>query len=259
VGVVGLLLTIFFGIYSIWPNRSNYAGVQAFVPSVEGVLPLHLWAKRPSPETGNQFTEHRLGLIVKIHNKSGHDWVTNFVILEGCVGIDPMVAETMLPPSDRLPSGTNISAFFTRHQHTLQGIRVSGLVRKDSQSIPAGGIGYLGILFPFPAGRTGALLGVPGSISLEGDCKAIQSPSSQPSVSQIFKIGPIHRSRPLDLAEEIRSGKVRLSLSIAGTAASVDPALIRGLVSIRWERWQNLALSQMYEVPDVDYPPTMDD
>jgi hypothetical protein len=250
---------VYFGIYSIWPNRSNYAGVQAFTPSVEGVLPLHLWAKRPSPEAGNQFVEHRLGLIVKSHNKSGHDWVVDFAILEGCVGIDPMAAETMLPPSEQLPSGTNISAFFTRHQHTIQGIRVSGLVRKDSLNIPAGGIGYLGILFPLPAGRMGALLGVPGSISLEGDCKAIRSPSSQPSVSQIFKIGPVHRSRPLDLAEEIRNGQVRLSLSIAGTATSVDPALIKGLVSIRWERWQNLALSQMYEVPDVDYPPTIDD
>jgi len=255
VGIVSLLVTI----YSVWPTHSNHAGVQAFTPSVEGVLPLHLWMKRRSPETENEFGAHRLGLIVKVRNRSAHDWVADFPILAGCVRIDPMAAEMMLPPSEQLPSGTNIDEFFTRHQHTLQGIRASGLVRTDSRGIPAGGVGYLGILFPFQAGRTGAFFGVPGSISLEGDCNAIQSPSSQPSITQIFKFGPIHRSRPLDLAEEIRSGKVQLSLSIAGTVAAVDPALIKRLVSIRWERWKNLALSQMYEVPDTAYPPTIDD
>lgn len=265
-GIIALALFIFLGVVGLavwtnWPFGST-ANREAREPStlVEGVLPLHLW-KKGHPITGSEahFIEHRLGLIVKVKNHSDLGVVADVALMEGCVGISAIAAEMMLPPSEQLPSGTPVDPF-TRHKHTIQRIRVSGFIRPDSRHIPARSFGYVGILFPFPSGRTGALLGVPGSISLKGNCEEIQNPSAQPSVLQIFKIErPIHFRRPDDLAEEIRDGSVRLSLSIGGASILVDPLVIKKLVSMPWESWQDLALPQMYEVPDTFYPPTTDD
>ena len=243
VGIIGLPAMFLLWIYSPFSGQSqDRVDLESSPPLVEGVMPLHLWSRGLIPELERHYFEHRLALIAKINNPSDLGVAVDVALLEGCVGIEPFAAEGTLPPSERFPSGTPMKDIITRHEHTVQRIRVSGLIRRDSRHVPAGGLGYVGILFPFPAGRSGAsLLGEPGSISLKGNCEEIEKSNSQPSVQQIFE-AVLNRKYPKGLAKEIRDGRARFSLSIGSAKTLLEPSLIKKLVSIRWKNWENLGL-----------------
>ena len=224
---------------------------------VEGVLPIHLWEKQTIIDSTRSivFIDHRLALIVKLKNRAPSPAIVHLASLEGCVSLTPFAADAMLPKDQRLPSGLQAYTWIEKYKKTIQAIRPSGLIREDSRVVPTFGAGYVGILFPFPTGG-GSMISDPHSISLEGDCDAIPSPHPQPTVLQIFRRWAIHTGPPSDLAEEIRDGRVRLQLFIGNEVLPVESEVIRELQSIRWKNWRTLALAQMYEVPDSDYPPS---
>lgn len=211
---------------------------------------------------------HRFALIVKLLNNSSSPAQVNLAVLRGCVRLSPHAAEAMLPDDQRLPSGLQSDQYSERHKATIQGIRASGLIREDSRDIPTFGFGYVGILFPLTAGRGGAMLGVPQSISLQGNCDEITNPSSQPTAGQVFRDSSqpfmpggnwrIHVDFPNDVAAEVRDGRLQLQLFVGNKILSVEPATLGKLHRIRWSAgtaWSSLALGPMYEVPDRFYPP----
>jgi len=265
VGILALLVAVIFFVILQKQQPSPHADKPDIL--VEGTLPLHLWEKNIIEPDSRPFFFHRLGLIVKLLNNSDTPARVDLAVLQGCIRLGPIAAESMLPEDQRLPDGLHIDKYFEKHKATIQGIKAFGLIREDSRDVPAFGTGYVGILFPLSAGKTGALLGVPQSISLQGNCDEITNPSPQPAAGQIFRDSSkafmpggnwrTHLDFPNDLAAEVRDGRMQLQLFIGSEVFPVEPDAFRKLLSIRWQNWSTLALAQMYEVPDSYYPPRL--
>ena len=226
--------------------------------SLVGALPLQLWEEVPGPESV-AFGQHRLGFIVKLRNNSDSAAIINLAVLEGCVRIDPLAGEGMLIEGEELPRPMKFDKKYAElQQSAVQSIRVSGVIRENSREVRAFSAAYIGVLFPLPSERSGAILSVPRSVSIKGDCKAIKNTSSQPSSSQLFEIGSIHKNFPLDLAPQFRDGRLKLQLLVGDEAMEPDHGEIGKMASIRWKNWSSLDLAQMYGIPDSDYPPILD-
>ena len=116
----------------------------------------------------------------------------------------------------------------------------------------------MGVLLPLPPGKSGAMLVIEDSASLKGPCSEIPSPTPQPSIAQLLKIGPIHYSEPKDIAQSFRNGSLKIKLHVGGKALTIEPSLLGKLYSIEWTGWRSLDLARFYEVPETDYPPTFD-
>ncbi len=225
---------------------------------IVGALPLQLWEKVPGPESV-VFGRHRLGFIVKLRNKSNSAAIINLAVLEGCVRIDPLAAEGMLIEGEQIPRPMKLgNRYAALQQSAVQAIRVPGAIRENSREVRAYSAAYIGILFPLPSGRNGAIHGVLRSASIKGDCKSIKNQSSQPSAGQLFEIGSIHKNFPLDLAPQFRDGRLKLQLHVGDETLELDPSEIGKMASIRWKNWSSLDLARMYEVPDSDYPPILE-
>jgi len=224
--------------------------------SIEGVLPLHVWEKQPGPGK-TPFTEHRLGFIAKVQNNRPFAIRINLATIEGCVPVPLGAGELMLIPGETpLPQPVTVDAAYQeRQKNTIQRIRISAVIRKDSIEIPASGIGYTGILFPITGGRTGALHIVPETVTITGKCDAIKKFSPQPSVQQLFKIGPIHYTFPNDIAAEFYTEQLSLTLHFSSEVLKVNPKNFGKLTGIIAMHWSSLLLPQMYEVPDDLYAP----
>lgn len=179
--------------------------------------------------------------------------MVHMAMFEGCAKIPPEVADMHLPAKDQVPSGTNINVFHEKYKNSIQRISGSAIIRQDSQSLPARGISYVGALFPL--GGHGAYHSVKGSVSFEGNCAEINTANPHPAISQVFDIQRIHNDLPKDLREEFKNGKISITLFVGSEQLSVPSELIKPLKSLRTERWEDLALPQMYENPDTSFPP----
>jgi len=224
--------------------------------SIDGVLPLHVWEKQAGPEK-TSFTEHRLGFIAKVQNNRPFAVRVNLATIEGCVPVPLIAGEEMLIPGEtplRKPVIID-RAYAERERNTIQRIRISGVIRKDSNEIPSLGIGYTGILFPLMGGRGGALFHVPETVTTTGKCDAIKNFSPQPSVQQVFKIGPVHYTFPSDIAVQFYTEQLSLAIHFSTDVLKVNPKTFGKLIGLTAEDWSSLLLPQMYEVPDNLFTP----
>jgi hypothetical protein len=255
------LALIFVGLIVAWlndllPNPLSKEPLPAPDVSILGAMPIHLWEKVETPDAN--FVNHRIGMIAKLDNQGSVATTVDVAIVKGCVPIEAFIAQDMLIEGQELPDPLVLDEAYAQIQlSTIQGIRASGTIREDSQQIPPLGVQYVGFVFTLPPGRSGAILGVPQSVMLHGDCDSISNPSTQPAIQQLLDIGPIHTSFPRDLSPEFRDGGLVVELHIGGTVLEIDPDTIAELQSIRWVNWPSLNLGQMYEVPDASYPPTL--
>jgi hypothetical protein len=224
--------------------------------SVIGALPLHLWEKTQGPDK-IAFTNHRLGFIAKVQNNRNSPVRVNVAVVEGCVPVSLIVGDQMLIPGESpLPEPVIIDKGYGELQKTtIQRVRLSGTIRSDSREIPASGIGYVGILFPFMGGRTGALLIVPETVTKTGKCDAIKKSTPQPSVQQLFEMGPVHYTFPKDLAAQFHTGQLAVRLYVGSEVVEINPKGFGKLLSVHADKWPSLLLPEMYEVPDEHYPP----
>ena len=224
--------------------------------SVLGALPIHVWEKTPGPDKIS-FTNHRLGFIAKIQNNTNSLVRVNVAVIEGCVPVSLFAGENMLIPGEsRLPEPVIIDeAYSERQKTTIQRIKLSGTIRPDSREISGSGIGYAGILFPLMGGGTGALHIVPETVTTTGKCDAIKKSTPQPSVQQLFKMGPVHYTFPSDIAHGFHTGQLNVHLHLGSDILQINSKTFGKLFGIRAELWPSLLLPQMYEVPDDLFPP----
>lgn len=225
---------------------------------VQGVMTVHLREEVMRPEN-LRFVDHRWGFIVKALNPSTVPKIVEVVILEGCVPIDPWFPRGAFIDRDLLPEQLIFNEDLAALARTaVQNIRVAGAVRADSRVLPPGGVGYVGVLLPLPAGRSGAKIVVEDSASLKGLCSKITKAYSQPTIMDLLTIGPLHNSWPKDLAPSFRNGSLQIKLHVGGKVLTIKPSLLGKLHSIPWKTWRSLDLARMYEVPETDYPPNLD-
>jgi hypothetical protein len=218
-----------------------------------GAMPIHLYGSLLGPDE-TKFRTHRLAFIFKLQNSSPTSTILHMAMFEGCTPIPPIVAESHISKDKRTISGTNINVLYEKHKNTIQRIGGSAVVRQDSQVIPGYGISYVGAIFLLPG--QSAFHTVQGSVSLNGDCKEILLSNPHPAISQVFDIERIHKEIPKDINPSFRYGRLKLSLFIGSDRIVVKPDRIKPLRSLRMERWEELAIAQMYENPDTSYPPT---
>jgi surfactin synthase thioesterase subunit len=224
---------------------------------IQGVMPVHL---REDVRFGDaRFVDRRLGFIVKTLNNATIPKTVEFFIIDGCTPIDPLVPREMFIDRDLLREPITFDDSFAALGRTaVHKIRVSGSVRADSRVIPAGGVGYVGVLLPLPPGRSGAMMVVENSASLKGECSKIPKATTQPSIAQLLRIGPVHNSEPKDVAQSFRNGSLRMTLQVSSKAVTIRPSLVGKLHTLTWNTWRSLDLARMYEVPETDYPPMLD-
>ena len=110
--------------------------------TIEGVLPLHLYkSDAPIP-----FHTHKLALVFKVINDSPTTTIAHLGLIQGCVKPNwDIGAEYNLPKKQQIKREDIDDK---RHEHTMQRISISGMVRQDSQTIPQYGTAYVGVLFP---------------------------------------------------------------------------------------------------------------
>ena len=228
---------------------------------VQGVMPVHLRKQVVGPDN-TRFVNRSLGFIVKALNPSIAPKTVEVFLLEGCVPIDPWFPREAFIDRDLLPENPENLIFnedlAALAKTAVQKIRVTGAVRADSRVLPPGGVGYVGVLWPLPPGSSGATMVIIGSASLKGPCSEITRGTPQPSINDLLTIGPIHYSWPKDLAQGFRDGSLKIKLHVGGKALTIEPSLLGKLYSIEWKTWRSLDLARMYEVPETDYPPTLD-
>jgi len=252
-------LLILFAIPAVWAliKVCSPATLEPRVV-IEGAMPIHLSERETSPDEAT-FYKRRLAFIIKIANPSKTQKKAGESVLEGCVPIDPWLPRDLFIDQELLPEKiVHDKALGSFQKTAVQKIRASGSVRSDSAFVPPLGVGYVGVLFSLPPGRTGAMMVVKNSASLQGKCDEIPTPNLQPSVAQLFQIGPIHSSSsaPTDVATGLRDGSLRIELRIGGDSLVVDHNLLLKLYPINWRHWDTLDLGRMYEEPDNDYPPS---
>lgn len=227
---------------------------------IVGALPIHV--HREISMNGVSFADHMLAVIFKAENASASAAPVNLAMIDGCAYIDPLSADSgMLNGSEQSAVGKTIDEIFREREHAVQRIMISGVVREGGNTIPAFGTSYIGVLFPLALGRSGAILGAPGSVSLDGDCSNTKVSNPQPSITQIFEWLPgvdFSKAHPHALRPEFAAGKVKVSLFIGTQPISADPRLIKPVYSLRADAWEKLLLPQMYENPEEAYPPRTD-
>jgi hypothetical protein len=237
---VGGIIAGFMLIYYLQP------GIESPKLSVLGLLPIALVEEGRLADNG-KLQDHRLGLILKIENNSPTPAIVATAVIQGCVLMDPFAVEVSLPENERLISGRPKEAHFEKYKYTIQRISFSGFIRDDTQVIPGYGTTYVGIAFPFSAEAT--YLGVPGSVSLAGNCHEIKVVNTQPSLFQIFNQWSPH-SRPETLRLELTDGRLKIGLFAGNQWIYIHPRRIKSLQHTRAENWPKLGLAQMYENPD---------
>jgi len=222
--------------------------------SVVGALPLHLWDTKTGPESV-KFTQRRLGIIVKLRNNTNSSPRINVAVIEGCVNLDLIAAKNILIEGEKVPDPLIMDDNYAQLQRsTIQRIRVSGLIRQDSRDVPSLSMAYVGILFPLPAGQSGAIILEPKSASINGNCDIIKKANTQPGIGQLLEMGPNRTMR--DLVPEFRNGRLKIRLHVGSEVIEINSKILGELKSVPWKSWSSLALAQMYEVPESDYPPT---
>jgi len=224
---------------------------------VQGVMPVHL-RKQVWPDN-TRFVNRSLGFIVKALNASTAPKTVEVFILEGCVPIDPLFPREAFINRDLFPEPLIFNEDLAALSRTaVQRIRTTGAVRADTRVLPPGGVGYVGVLLPLPPGKSGAMMVVKDSASLKAPCSEIPGPTPQPSIAQLLKIGRMYYSEPKDIAQGFRDGSLKIKLHVGGKALTIEPSLLGKLYSIEWKTWRSLDLSRMYEIPETDDPPTLD-
>lgn len=224
---------------------------------VQGVMPVHLREDLRFDKA--RFVNRRLSFILKVLNRSTAPKTVEVFILEGCVPIDLLFTPELFIDRNLLPDPLILNEDLAALARTaVQKIRTSGAVRADSRVLPPGGVGYVGVLLPLPLGSTGAMMVVEDSASLKGQCSKIPRVTTQPSIAQLLKIGPVHYSEPKDIAQSFRNGSLKMTLQVSGKALTIEPSLLGKLYSLGWKSWRSLDLPRMYEVPETDYPPSLD-
>lgn len=224
--------------------------------SVRGALPLHLWESKPGPNSV-KFVNHRFGLIVKLQNETPSSPRVDVAVIDGCVRFDVVAAwkSDVLLENEKLPDPLIFNEELAEiSKSTIQRIRISGIIRPDSRDVPSLGIAYVGILFPLPLGRYGAMMVEPRTASTKGKCEAIKKANTQPSVRQLLDFGP-SRNAVRSLAPELRDGRLKIHVHVGNKVLEISPGMLGKIKSLLWENWSHLALAQMYEVPEDDYPP----
>jgi hypothetical protein len=155
-------------------SRDDGPGLQKRLVIVSGILPIHLWEKHQGPEKVT-FTDHQLGFILKVKNDTSSSVQVNVVVLDGCVPVPLHASREMLINGEMLPKPLIMNKAYAELQKTtIQRIRVSGNIRPDSREVPALGVAHVGVLFPLPSGRSGALIAVPETVTTTGKCEAIK-------------------------------------------------------------------------------------
>ncbi len=224
---------------------------------VQGVMPIHVGVNRRFGKT--LFVDRQLGFIVKVFNPTTSPKMVEVFILEGCVPFNHWDPGESFIDRELLPEPITFNEDFAALMRTaVQRIRLSGAVRTDSRVLPAGGVGYVGVLLPLPLGRSGATLVVEDSASLRGHCFKIPRPTTQPSINQLLSLGPSRQSEPKDIAPSFRDGSLTMKLQVSGKKLIIPPSSLGKLYSFTWDTWRSLDLPRMYEVPDTDFPPTLD-
>jgi hypothetical protein len=231
-------------------------------PHIEvlGAQPLHLYqdVQPELPAThNNKMFAHTLAFIIKVKNASSTPAIINAAMIFGCAALpDPLAAEENLPMDEQVDlKGKNIADIHKRHEHTVQSIRVSGEFQPHAQTsvvVGAYSTEYVGVLFPT---STGPYYQVSGSASLKGDCSGIATPNRWPSASQLLEDAHPRGLFPKTLRKEFFNQQLALVIFGTNDQFAVTPELIRQLVSVRQENWENLLLPQMYENPQNIHPP----
>jgi hypothetical protein len=221
--------------------------------NVLGVLPVALAEEGNLPD-GNRMPAHGLGLILKIENNSPTPAIVAISVIRGCVLMDPFAVELSLPEKERLISGREKNVYFEKYRYTTQRIHFSGSIRKDTQVIPGYGVSYVGAFFPFSAQEI--YVGLPGSISLTGNCHEIKVANTEPSLFQIFNQWSAHSKLPDGLRLELTDGRLKLGMFAGNQWIYVHPRKIKTLQHARTEDWPRLELAQMYENPTKLANPT---
>ena len=246
---------------SLQPQQSVPLELRELTPDivVQGVMPLHLRAQIVGPDNV-RYVEQSLGFIMKVFNPSSIPRAIETFTLEGCAKIDPWFAREAFIDRGLLPKQLNFGDknLADLASTAVQKIRTTGAVRSDTRVLPPEGIGYVGVLLPLPLGKSGAMMLVEDSASLRGECSKIPRPTSQPSITQLLSIGVISYREPNDIAEGFRDGSLKINLHVNGKAITIESRLLGKLYSIQWKTWRSLDLARMYEVPETDYPPTLD-
>ena len=224
---------------------------------VQGVMPIHIGKQHKFGKT--LFLDRQLGFIMKVYNPSVASKTVEVFIVEGCVPFNLWMTGESFIDRGLLPEPITFNDEFAALMRTaVQKIRVSGAVRPDSRVLEAGGVGYVGVSLPLPLGRSGASLVVEDSASLRGHCFKIPRPTTQPSIDQLLSLGPLRHSEPKDIAQSFRDGSLKMTLQVSGKKLIIPPSSLGKLYSFTWDTWRSLDLARMYEVPDTDFPPTLD-
>jgi hypothetical protein len=246
-------------------NKERTSGVKAPNVTILGALPLNLWKADPLPREPSQpnrapFSGHQLAFIIKVQDNTSLPIRVNLAILEGCTSIGVHAVHTLgkklLLEGETLPPSVSDPAYAELERTTIQRIKVSGTIRANSEDLVPSGLSYIGVMFPVRSGGR-VTMEAPGTVSTKGKCDAISKWTSQPSISQLLKIGAIAYELPKDIAPEFRDGRLKISLHTSKEALELNPKVIGTIYSVREEHWQSLLLPEMYEVPDQDYPPRL--
>ena len=117
------------------------------------------------------------------------------VVLEGCVPIEqPWFLRDALIDRDLLPENPEDlifdEALEALAKTAVQKIRVAGAVRANSRLLPPGGVGYVGVMLPLPAGQGGGKLVVEDSASLRGPCSKITKATAPAMLKRYVNLGP---------------------------------------------------------------------
>lgn len=273
--IVGLLI---YFIPSIDNNEYDF--------NVLGVLPVHLYegidpttamrilketygdsAKKgsrrsitasPTELSTTQYGSHRLAMIFKIRNDSPANLTVHAAVIEGCIPIYILNEMNLVnnergkygPRNEGYPDeGTFLTFLSGKQPVPIQRIRMSGIVRGSNEErlLNPNDITYIGVLFPLKAQST--ILIAPGSASLEKDCSKIPNFNTQPSIDQIF-VMDFENIWPGGLRSEFRNSQLKISLWIGKQQLSIDPKLLRKMISQPESIWADILLAQTYENPE---------
>jgi len=218
-----------------------------------GALPINLYEPETREESLAKFRNHKLGFIFKVKNSSPTETIVHTAIFEGCVPIDPYVAEMHFHSFEENDNRTAKEISSGKYKDSVQRIRAQAGVRQNSKIIFGYGISYVGVVFILKP--QGAYLRARNSVSLKGNCEEIRTPNPDPSLFQVFEIRRTYFDLPRELRPEFRDGRLTLSLLVGDSSIIVPPQKIKRLRSIRLQNWDTLAFPQMYENPDTSYPP----
>ncbi len=214
---------------------------------VEGVLPINLHEEET--RGGVNSRSDSLGLIFRLRNDSPSQGIVSLALIDGCAKISPFAADGSLPQELRSHEGQSIVEIVESRKNAVQRISVAGQFRRGSalEVVPPYATSYVGVLFPLEIQR--GVLGVPGSVSLEGDCSKVKVANDTPGVFHVFTEGV-----PRSLRPEFSTGQLRISLIVGSRNLDVPREDIKSIRSLPWNSWPVVSLGQLYENPGSLYP-----